>query len=69
MSSACSNRHRDVLPLACRRHFLPGDGQKLPRKVLKNIENPPPGLFSGTVQGSKAAWIVRHGHVGLEIEG
>jgi len=57
-------------PQRCGRHFLPGGGQKLPRKVLKNLQNYPPGLFSGPVQGSGSReWMLRHRHVGLEIEG
>jgi hypothetical protein len=41
-------------PQLCGRHFLPGDGQKFPRKVLKNLKNYPPGLFSGPVQVQEA---------------
>jgi hypothetical protein len=49
------------------RHFLPGDGQKIPYKLLKNNENTPPEFFGRGVQGSEAVCNVHIRHCGLEI--
>jgi hypothetical protein len=57
------------MPLvAPRRHFLPGDRQKLPCKLLKNMKNPRLVCSAISFKGQEAAWIVGRRHVGLEIE-
>jgi hypothetical protein len=57
-----------MLPLALRRQFLPGDRQKLPRKLLKNMKNLRLICSASSFKGQEAAWIVCRRHVGLEIE-
>jgi hypothetical protein len=49
------------------RHFLPGDRQNIPPKLLKNNENSPPDFFARRVQRLEAAWEKNLRRCGLEI--
>jgi hypothetical protein len=57
----------DFVPARRARQFLPGHGQNIPNKSLKNNKNNAPDFFARRVQGVEAVWDESRRRSGLEI--